>query len=206
MKRLFSLFFDSRQALPCRIDCREMRRLFDNNLFYIAGQDDLLWKEYFQTNFILWGNIDRFISIPSLMNRSFRSGSEAISAYIRQNKQNISSGMNPTLCSCPGIRLGKADRTMLNNRIIRTSCYTSSPKLFLRRLGILPFDLHLSQQKPHIIQNLSEFQRSINCEQSNLRNRSSLELSLSPWKGRPHNVRKRLYRRRSRIYASFGQL
>ena len=196
MNRQVSLFCDSRQATSCGIGCSETRRWFDNTLFDAAGQDDLLRKGYSQADFILWGTADRFISIASPTSGIIRSDLKA-SLYIRQNKHKIYLGMNPDLCSCLGIRLGKA---------ADSGCFLASPKRFRLWLRTLPYYLHLSLQKPHNIQILSEFQRSINCEQSNLRKRSSFEQSLSSWKDRSHNVRKRLHRRRSRIYASFGQL
>ena len=205
MNRPVTLFSDSHQATPDRFEAEQRSCISEESSFYQACQDGMLNTNALQTNFNLWGNIDRFISLAfAPTNRYFRTDSQALSAILLQNKKNKSSEMQSALCSCHGIRLDKTDRTMLNDCGIRT--LRCSLKFFQRGLGFLPFYPTISKLKPDNIQIKSEFQRSINCEQSNLRSRSFFELSLSSWKDRSHNMRTRLFRRRSRIYASFGQL
>ena len=205
MNRPVTLFSDSYQAQPDRFEVEQRSGISVESSFYQASQDDLLYTTALQTNFNLWGNIDRFISLAFVQkNRNFRAGSTTQSIYILQDTIYKSSEMQSALCSCRGIRHDKTDRTMLNECGIRTR--RCSLKFFRSGLGFLPFYPTISQLKPDNIQIASEFQRSINCEQSNLRSRSSDELSLSSWKDRSHNMRTRLFRRRSRIYASFGQL
>lgn len=205
MNRPVILFSDSYQAQPDRFEAEQRSVISEESSFYQAGQDGLPCTNALQTNFNLWGNIDRFISLAFVeKNRNFRADSTIQSIYILQNPKNKSTEMQSALCSCHGIRLDSTDRTMLNDCGIRTRCCPL--KFFRCSLGFLPFYPTISQLKPDNIQIASEFQRSINCEQSNLRSRSSFELSLSSWKDRSHNMRTRLFRRRSRIYASFGQL
>ena len=200
-----TLFSDSHQAQPDRFEVEQWRCLSEESSFYQAGQEGLSYTNALQTDFIFWRGIDRFISLAFVQkNRNFRDDSTMQSIHILQDKNNKILEMQSAFCSCHGIRHDKTDRTMYNNSIIRTRCF--SLKLFRCGLGFLPFYLTISQLKPDNIQILSEFQRSINCEQSNLQSRSSFELSLSPWKDRSHNMRTRLHRRRSRIYESFGQL
>lgn len=199
-----TLFSDSHQASPDRFETELRVCLSEESSFYQAGQEDLLHTDALQYNFNLWGNIDRFISFAlPLTKRNFRADLEARSKNLLQNSKNKTSEMQSTLWSCLGIRLGEPNRTVFNERSIRMR---STLKRFLCSFGFLPFYPNLYQLKPDNIQITSEFQRSINCEQSNLRSRSSFELSLSSWKDRSHNMRTRLFRRRSRIYASFGQL
>lgn len=205
MNRPVTLFSDSHQASPDRFETEQRSCISEESSFYQAGQEGLLYSNSLQTNFNLWGNIDRFISLAlTLTNRNFRADSKAQSIFNLQNKKNKILEMQSTFCSYHGIRHDKTDRTMLNDCGIRT--HRCSLKFFRSGLGFLPFYPTISQLKPDNIQIASEFQRSINCEQSNLRSRSSFELSLSSWKDRSHNMRTRLFRRRSRIYASFGQL
>ena len=198
-------FSDSYQAAPDRFETEQRSCTSEESSFYQAGQDGLLYTNALQTNFNLWGNIDRFISLAFVQgNRNFRADSTMRGIYILQDTNYKTPEMQSALCSCHGIRLDKTDRTMFYDRIIRTR--RLSLKFFRCGLGFLPFYPTISKLKPDNIQIVSEFQRSINCEQSNLRSRSSDELSLSSWKDRSHNMRTRLFRRRSRIYASFGQL
>ena len=205
MNRPVTLFSDSYQATPDRFETEQRRCISEESSFYQAGQEDLLYTNVLQTNFNLWGNIDRFISLAfAQTNRNFRADSTMQSIYLLQNPKNKTTEMQSALCSCHGIRHDKTDRTMLNDCGIRTR--RCSLKFFRSGLGFLPFYPTISKLKPDNIQIAYEFQRSINCEQSNLRSRSSFELSLSSWKDRSHNMRTRLFRRRSRIYASFGQL
>lgn len=205
MNRPVTLFSDSYQAQPDRFETEQRSCISEESSFYPACQEGLLYTNSLQTSFNLWGNIDRFISLAlTLTNRNFRADSKAQSILILQNEKNKTTEMQSALCSCRGIRHDKTDRTMLNDCGIRTRC--CSLKFFRCGLGFLPFYPTISKLKPDNIQITSEFQRSINCEQSNLRSRSFFELSLSSWKDRSHNMRTRLFRRRSRIYASFGQL
>ena len=200
-----TLFSDSYQAQPDRFEENERRCLSEVSSFYQAGQEGLPYTNALQTGFIFWRGIDRFISLAFVQkNRNFRDDSTIQGIHILQDKNYKIIEMQSAFCSCHGIRLDKTDRTMFNNRIIRTRCF--SLKFFRCGLGFLPFYLTISQLKPDNIQISSEFQRSINCEQSNLRNRSYFEYSQSPWKDRSHNMRTRLYRRRNRIYEGFGQL
>ena len=199
------LFSDSTQATPDRFEAEQRSCISEESSFYQAGQDGLLYTNALQTDFNLQGNIDRFISFAfAQTNRNFRADSTMQGIYILQDTNYKSTEMQSALCSCRGIRHDKTDRTMLNECGIRTR--RCSLKFFRSGLGFLPFYPTISKLKPDNIQIASEFQRSINCEQSNLRSRSSFELSLSSWKDRSHNMRTRLFRRRSRIYASFGQL
>ena len=198
-----TLFSDSHQALPDRFETALRVCLFEECGFYQASQDGSLYTNALQTNFNLWGNIDRFISsalATTIWN--IRAELTELGKNLLQNDKNKSSEMQSTR-SCLGIRLGKSNRAVLIERSIRMR---STLKRFLCEFGFLPIYPNLYPLKPDNIQIASEFQRSINCEQSNLRSRSSFELSLSSWKDRSHNMRTRLYRRRSRIYASFGQL
>ena len=198
-----TLFSDSHQASPDRFETALRVCLFEESSFNQASQDGSLYTDALQTDFNLWGNIDRFISLALATTiRNIRAELTELNKNLLQNDKNKSSEMQSTLWSCLGIRLGKPNRTVFE-RSIRMR---STLKRFLCAFGFLPIYPNLSQLKPNYIQILSEFQRSINCEQSNLRSRSSFELSLSSWKDRSHNMRTRLYRRRSRIYASFGQL
>ena len=204
MNRPVNLYSYSHQASPDRSEVEQRSCLSEESSFN-ASQDGMRNADFEQTCFILWRDVDRFISLAlAQTNRSIRSGLEEQGDHILQNKNYKTTEMQSSLCSCHGIRLDKTDRTMFDNRVIRTRCL--SLKLFRSGLGFLPFYPTISQQKPDNIQIASEFQRSINCEQSNLRSRSFFELSLSSWKDRSHNMRTRLFRRRSRIYASFGQL
>ena len=199
-----TLFSDSHQATPDRFETALRVCLFEESSFNQASQDGSLYTDALQTDFNLWGNIDRFISLALATTiRNIRAELTELNKNLLQNDKNKSSEMQSTLWSCLGIRLGKPNRTVLNERSIRMR---STLKRFLCAFGFLPFYPYLYPLKPDNIQISSEFQRSINCEQSNLRSRSSFELSLSSWKDRSHNMRTRLYRRRSRIYASFGQL
>ena len=199
-----TLFSDSHQASPDRFETALRVCLFEESSFTQASQDGSLYTDALQTDFNLWGNIDRFISSALATTiRNIRAELTELNKNLLQNDKNKSSEMQSTR-SCLGIRLDKTDRTMLNDCGIRTR--RCSLKFFRCGLGFLPFYPTISKLKPDNIQIASEFQRSINCEQSNLRSRSSFELSLSSWKDRSHNMRTRLYRRRSRIYASFGQL
>ena len=204
MNRPVNLYSYSYQASPDRFEVEQRSCLSEESSFN-ASQDGMRNADFVQTCFILWRDVDRFISLAlAQTNRSIRSGLEEQGDHILQNKNYKTTEMQSALCSCHGIRLDKTDRTMLNDCGIRT--LRCSLKFFQRGLGFLPFYPTISKLKPDNIQIASEFQRSINCEQSNLRSRSSFELSLSSWKDRSHNMRTRLYRRRSRIYASFGQL
>ena len=199
-----TLFSDSHQASPDRFETELRVCLSEESSFYQAGQEDLLHTDALQYNFNLWGNIDRFISLDLATTiRNIPTALTELNTNLPQNEKNKSSEMQSTLWSCLGIRLGKPNRTVLNERSIRMR---STMKRFLCAFGFLPIYPNLYPLKPDNIQIASEFQRSINCEQSNLRSRSSFELSLSSWKDRSHNMRTRLFRRRSRIYASFGQL
>ena len=198
-----TLFSDSHQAAPDRLETALRDCMFEESGFYQASQDGSLDTNALQTDFNLWGNIDRFISLALATTiRNIRAELTELSKNLLQNK-NKSSEMQSTFWSCLGIRLGTPNRTVFNERSIRMR---STLKRFLCAFGFLPFYPNLYPLKPDNIQIASEFQRSINCEQSNLRSRSSFELSLSSWKDRSHNMRTRLFRRRSRIYASFGQL
>ena len=205
MNRPVTPFSDSYQATPDRFEAEQRSCISEESSFYQAGQDGLLYTNALQTDFNHQGNIDRFISFAFVQkNRNFRADSTMQGIYILQNTNYKLTEMKSALCSCHGIRLDKTDRTMFNDCGIRTR--RCSLKFFRSGLGFLPFYPTISKLKPDNIQIASEFQRSINCEQSNLRSRSSFELSLSSWKDRSHNMRTRLFRRRSRIYASFGQL
>lgn len=204
MNRTVNLFSYSNQASPDRFEVEQRSCLSEESSFH-ASQDGMRNADYIQTCFNLWRDIDRFISLAlAQTNRNIRAGSEEQGDYILQNKKYKTTEMQSALCFCLGIRLDKTDRSMLNDCGIRT--HRCSLKFFRSSLGFLPFYPTISQLKPDNIQIASEFQRSINCEQSNLRIRSSFEHSLSSWKDRSHNMRTRLYRRRSRIYESFGQL
>ena len=198
-----TLFSDTHQASPDRFETALRVCLFEESSFTQASQDGSLYTDALQTDFNLWGNIDRFISSALATTiRNIRAELTELNKNLLQNGKNKSSEMQSTR-SCLGIRLGKSNRAVLIERSIRMR---STLKRFLCAFGFLPFHSYLYPLKPDNIQITSEFQRSINCEQSNLRSRSSFELSLSSWKDRSHNMRTRLYRRRSRIYASFGQL
>ena len=205
MNRPVTLFSDSFQASPDRFETAQRRSLSEESSFFNVRQDGARYTDFIQSDFNLWRNIDRFISLAFVQtNRRFRAGSKTKSIYIPQNQNSKLIEMQSALCSCLGIRLGKTERTMFYDCGIRTRRF--SLKFIRCGYGFLPFYSTISKLKPDNIQIASEFQRSINCEQSNLRSRSSFELSLSSWKDRSHNMRTRLYRRRSRIYASFGQL
>ena len=198
-----TLFSDSHQASPDRFETALRVCLFEESSFNQASQDGSLYTDALQTDFNLWGNIDRFISSALATTiRNIRAELTELNKNLLQNDKNKSSEMQSTR-SCLGIRLGKSNRTVLNERSIRMR---STLKRFLCECGFLPVYSYLYPLKPDNIQIASEFQRSINCEQSNLRSRSFFELSLSSWKDRSHNMRTRLFRRRGRIYASFGQL
>ena len=89
MNRPVTLFSDLYQAQPDRFEAEQRSCISEESSFYQAGHDDMLYTTALQTNFNLWGNIDRFISLAfAQTNRNFRADSTMQSIYLLQNLKN----------------------------------------------------------------------------------------------------------------------